>query len=402
VTAPNAAGIDARNLATFGPDLLAQMRSQRVGVLGQGMLGGRVSEPLALLRIPQLLVDRGFVEAPNLGNQALPAASLGWPKAVARASHFEALAPGAPVEARCARLEDLGLGELARCDILVSALDSRAARLALAERAQILGIPWVDCALDGSGTRLFGTLAAYSADPDAACYACRLTPSDLAAIARENRPAGCPSWSDPAVGEAPPTLAAPAFAAVVAGMAALWVLRLLGGRGDEVCGSQLRIAADGPLRVSRTELGRSRACPLPHRRIAPPRPLVADTLGDVLAAAQGELGAGAALAFHGRILVSGLRCAATHATYEILRVREALGPRDLACTCCTPSCEVVPVEQLERLEPAQAARHAGLRLEELGLPERDVVTACAPGGASASYVLERPERSAGAAERSGA
>jgi molybdopterin/thiamine biosynthesis adenylyltransferase len=398
--APVAAEIDARNVATFGEAELMSLRRQRVGVLGAGMLGGPIAQHLGLLRIPLLLVDPGVVEPPNLGNQAFPAASLGWPKAAVRASQIEALAPEAPVEARRARLEALGLGEFARCRVLASAVDSRAARLALAERAQLLGLPWVDAALDGSGRRLLGTVTAYAGEPDAACYACRLAPRDLAAIAREGRPAGCPSWSDPGRGESPPTLSAPAFAAVVAGLAALFVLRILAGRGEELLGSQVRIAADGELLVARTALGRSRACALPHRRIPPPSALSAETLGEVLAAAEAELGAPAELAFPGRVLVAGLRCAASGATRELLRVREALAPRELACTCCTPPCEVAPAQQLERLAPALARRHAGLGLEALGLPEREVVVACAPGGARASYLLERPPRAVDVTERS--
>lgn len=396
--APAAAEFDARNLATFGAADLARMRRQRVGVMGQGMLGGPIGQHLGLLRIPLLLVDPGVVEAPNL-NQAFPAASLGWPKAAVRASQIDALAPGASVDARSARLESLGLGDLARCDLLVSALDSRAARLALAERAQLLGIPLVDAAVDGSGTRLFGTVAVYGADPDAACYACRLAASDLAAIGREGRPAGCPSWSDPGVGESPPTLSAPAFAAVIAGTATLFALRLLTGRGAEISGSQVRVAADGELRVARTELSRSRACAFPHRRLTPLRPLPAATLGDVLAAAEAEIGGPVTLAFHGRILVADLRCVASGATRDLLRVRERLGPGDLECTCCEPAGEVVPVQQLERLGPALARRHAALRLDELGLPERDVVTASTSGGAHASYVLERASQASDAAQR---
>ncbi len=393
--------LDARNAATFGAAELARMRRARVAVLGLGMLGGPIAQHLALLRIPTLLVDPGRVEVANLGNQSFPADALGQPKAAARARQIEALAPGAPVEARCARLEELGLGALADCDVLVSAPDNRAARLRLAERAQLVGVPWVDAAVDGSGSRLLGTVTGYAADPDSACYACRLGPADLAAIAREGRPAGCPSWSDPGVGESPPTLAAPAFAAVVAGFAALFVLRGLLGRSAEIAGSQLRIAADGEPRLARTSLARSRRCALPHRRLPRPCAVPAATLGGILAAAERELGAGpVGLHFHGRVLAAGLRCVASGAIRDVLRVREALAPRELACTCCKPAREVVPLQQLERLDAATARRYADRRLDELGLPERELISATAPGGAELCYALDGTPPTRGGTARS--
>jgi hypothetical protein len=82
-------------------------------------------------------------------------------------------------------------------------------------------------------------------------------------------------------------------------------------------------------------------------------------------------------------------------------VREALAARDLACACCAPPGEVVPVRLRERLDPAEVERYAALRLDEIGLPERDVVTATAPGGAEISFRLGPPRPARGAEEGSG-
>jgi molybdopterin/thiamine biosynthesis adenylyltransferase len=381
---------DARLVAVFGDDL-ARLRRKKVAILGLGTTGGPVSHQVAMLRIPQMLVDPGLVDAPNLGTQLFPAAALGRAKAVARASQIQALAPGAPVEAHRARAEELGLGAFAGCDAIVTCVDTRAARVRACEMAQLLGLPWLlDCALDGSGERLLGSVALYAPrDPAAACYACRLDRDELGEVFREGRPAGCPSWADPGVPSAPPTLAAAALASVVAGFVVLWLIRALLGRAEALAGRQLRIGADGEPRVALAALPRSSRCPLPHRRLAPLRPAPSDTVGGLLAAARADLGRDPeALRFHGRVLVAGLRCPVSGQTLDVLRLREALAKAELRCTCRAPEHERVPLRLLERLDAASAERYAERRFSELGFPPSDVLTATARGGEEVHYLLD--------------
>src|SRR5581483_6435032 len=144
------------------PDLdrwaLTRLQAAEVAVVGVGMLGGAAALHLALLGVKLVLIDAGTVEDVNLGNQMLPATGLGEPKSVVRARQIAELNPECRARAIARRIEDIGLAALRGAGLLVSGLDGRAGRTRVNEIASLLGIPWVDMAVDGSGRSLRGTI----------------------------------------------------------------------------------------------------------------------------------------------------------------------------------------------------------------------------------------------------
>jgi hypothetical protein len=384
--------IHARLETVFGGENLDRLHRALLGVIGGGLLGGQVLQHLAMLQIRTLLVEPGDVDVPNLGNQALPAAALGKPKARARVQQMRALNPSSPVRVLVARVEDVGLGAFADCDLLLTGLDGHASRLAVNRVAQRLGIDWIDSAVDGSGTRLYGTVSWYRPHAAAgACYGCHLDAARLAAIAGEGRAAGCASWRNADLPDSPPTLTASPFGAVVAGHQVTWAIRGLLDGGAELVGRQLQIAGSGLPRVRSVELSRGRRCVFPHRPLEPLLRVRCRTLGGLFERAAADLGAPPdALVFPDRRLVRGLACPTCDATRDLLKRREAVRDDEVRCRCGAEG-EMRPLALVDRLDADEVRRLERLEWRALGLPPEDLVTATAAGREDAHYLLPPAE-----------
>ena len=375
---------DARLIASPGLDgrALERLRASTVVVIGAGMLGGLVIFHLALLGVTLIVVDADTVDDVNLANQHFPTWAVGQPKSVARARQVHELNPACPVEPLVTRIEDLGLAALAHADLLVTGLDGRAARAHVNTVARLLGRPWVDMAVDGSGQRLFGTVALYDSRRDeAACYLCRLDTQALGAIARQGRGGGCYDWRRPGAVATPPTLQTSSFGAVVAGYSALWSVRALLGSVDELVSRQLVVEADTVPRTRLVTLARNPRCDHPRGQLVRSP---AATLGELLAAAAGDLGAAAVeVTFPGRVLVTRLTCPGCLAERDLVRVTEAVTDDELRCRCDTV---MVPAVLTERLAGADLARACPGTWDSLGVPAADVVRVRA-GAQTIDYIV---------------
>lgn len=121
-------------------------------VIGLGNIGSHAALLVARLAsvFRVIVVDFDAVEGANLETQNVRRADVGRPKAAAIGRRLAAAREDLEVVVHARRLEDVPLGEL-RADVILGCLDSRAARMALNERAVALGIPWVDAGVTGSG-----------------------------------------------------------------------------------------------------------------------------------------------------------------------------------------------------------------------------------------------------------
>ena len=396
--------IDERLEGAFGRERLRRLHGSRVAVIGGGLLGGQLLHHLAMLQIRTVLVEPGRVDAENVGNQMLPAAAVGESKADARLAQMRALNPSCPVRAVPERLEEVGLGAFADCDLLLSGLDGRASRLAVNRIAQWLGLDWIDAAVDGSGRRLLGTVSYFRpGDGGQPCLGCRYDAGQLATIAREVRRNPCASWRDPGRPETPPTLTASPFGAIVAGWQMSLAIRALLGEGEDLVGHQLQVTASGSPRVRSVALARRAACGFPHRRLAPLHRLnglegtEARVLGELVDLAAGELGAAPdALVFPGRSLALGLACPACGVHRQVVRRCEAITDEEVRCACGSGA-ECVPLQVSDRLEAPRLAALAHAEWGALGIPDEDLVTATA-GTRRAHYLLPAPRARAAARE----
>jgi molybdopterin/thiamine biosynthesis adenylyltransferase len=366
---------------------IQRLRGSRVAVVGCGNLGWPLAREMAQLGVALVLVDPGLIEEANVGTQLVPVDAIGRPKAQVRVEQARATGAEGGLVAHVARVEELGLGVLSDCDLLVGATDSLSSRLAVDATGQRLAIPLLNVALDGSGRTLFGRVALLDPAAGGACLACAYDARALDEASREGHPSGCPSWRRAPTAATPPTLQTSALAAVLGGFAALLAIRVLLEGAAAFAGRALLFDGDEPERTRRVTLERGRHCS--HlSALRPLRPARACTVGALLEQAARELGAPPeGIDLHGRLLANGLRCSCG-AERELARIAESVPDAELACACGE---EMVPA-RLEGSLPVEEARLLARRSwDELGLPPNDVVSVRA-GGRTAHYLVgeERP------------
>lgn len=127
-----------------------------------------------------LLSDPDVYEPGQQFTQDIPSDAVGRAKAEVQAERVRAIRPEVQVEAFVAPVERLPLGKL-RGAIVVSCLDSAAARLSLAARAWRVGSPFVDAAV-GGGSSLLVRTNVYIPSADAACFECSFDASDYESL----------------------------------------------------------------------------------------------------------------------------------------------------------------------------------------------------------------------------
>lgn len=370
-----------------GPAGLNQLQASTAAVLGVGNIGGPLAQHLALLGVRLILVDRDRVNAPNLGTQGFAHTDLGVPKVVARKCALSALNPSCCIEPVYEDLRRLGMGALRSADVLFCCLDSRRLRTWVNEIAVRLETPWIDCALDGSGSELFGRVAAY--EPcSSACYLCPHDAESLRAIQQEGSGA-CPqwSWTLDRTEESPPTLAVSALGAAVASVAAVWGLKILLGKSESVAGREVYLDLDRG-RLESHKLRRNDRCLMEHRSYALTRvdgtnlgTSVAETFDRI----EESLGGEAVLELQRRSVTTRLRCPACGSEKTPYRLLDALGPAEITCTCGA-ILEPLAVGLLDRFGRKEAVEFLEMRWERLGLPHDDVVVASS-GGRELAFVI---------------
>jgi hypothetical protein len=119
-------------------------------VVGCGNIGSQLVPHFARLAgIDKVtLVDDQFYEAKNVTSQAIDAADIGKPKSRVQARRLRRIKPDLDVEVVVGLVESLPRGSL-RCDLILSGLDSKLARMRLGQAVWRLGsVPWIDAGVD--------------------------------------------------------------------------------------------------------------------------------------------------------------------------------------------------------------------------------------------------------------
>jgi molybdopterin/thiamine biosynthesis adenylyltransferase len=230
-----------------------RLAAARVIVLGVGALGNEMSRLLAMAGVGELvLCDPDVVALTNLSRTVLfRERDLDRPKATVAAQALADLAPGTRVEARVGPLvEAVGLAELRDATLVVSCLDSRAARVQLAGRCGLAGVGMLDAGTSawGGEVRWFPAWGR--------CYGCGL--------GREGRAVEDDPYSCAAPILAGPVAASAPISAVIGAWQAASAARLICGL--PLPGPTVSLSFAGPLTV--VEQGPvDEDCPL-HDRLA--------------------------------------------------------------------------------------------------------------------------------------
>lgn len=141
-----------RNLGTVGLEGQAKLLRATVAVVGQGGLGGYVTESLARMGVGRLiLIDGDVFEEHNFNRQLLSSeAKLGASKVKAARQRVAEINGAVEVTVHAMMLDRENLPRLlAGADVVVDALDRLPIRLILQDGAQALGIPMVHGSIAG-------------------------------------------------------------------------------------------------------------------------------------------------------------------------------------------------------------------------------------------------------------
>jgi len=274
--------------STFRGSAWERWQGATLLVAGLGAIGQRLGTEARRAGASVLAVDPDVGERSNLATQPV---EVGTPKAE---SFVAACARVAPGRARGLRgdVRSLGVGEIARCALILDCTDAAALAPILTRISNGLGLPLLRAALDGSGERELGRVRASHGGAGHACQVCSYAAADLA---RGRVATPCPG--SPA-DDRPPTLAGGAMAMTIAGIALLQAQRLVGGNDLERALDREIVLDLSSGALFELTLRRSERCISGHERWDP-RPIGlsarSTTLGELFDVARAELGADATL-----------------------------------------------------------------------------------------------------------
>jgi molybdopterin/thiamine biosynthesis adenylyltransferase len=349
--------------------------------------GGNIGSQLVphLARTPGVgrvvLVDPQRYDESNLWTQNVRRRDLGHPKVAVQRRVLREIDGTLPVDAIADVVENVPLGRL-RGDLLLSAVDSKAARRTCNTITTRLGMAWIDAGVNGD--ELLARITVYRPDPTAPCHECCWDAADYANV-EQRRPC--------AVGETTaPTNASSALGALAASLQALECRKVLAGE-DAAVDRQVVVAARTH-RVLVTVLTRNPRCRFDHRRLVlePATPSVDTcTLAEAFALGRRALETEhVALGVAGQVFATRLSCRGCRAGFSLgAHLFGRLGAVALACAACGEPLDVGGFDALDWLGPedvsadllAAPLRRLGLRAGDvIGITDRQRITHFECGG----------------------
>jgi molybdopterin/thiamine biosynthesis adenylyltransferase len=353
----------------MAPDLTNGGR--RVIAVGLGNIGSYLV-PL-VSRLPEVdsvtLVDHDRYDPTNVAGQDIRRADVGRYKVSVQSRRLAAIRPDLKVETWACPLEHVPLGAL-RGHVLLTALDSRAARQTANRAALFLGMRWIDAGVNADHG--LARISLVHAGPDRPCLECSWDESDYRLLS-VNDP--CIVFGSDLAPDPIPTAAPAQLGALAASMQALELARVLRDGDDAGFGRHVMVdgvhhnilvsswrrhdgcrATDhGPMQIEQLQVG--------------PRGLALD---DVLGLHRGAADH-PALWVPGVRFVRALRCSGCGRSKNLLRLRASLSQRALRCADCKERKIAHGGDLLERLDPRHLPHRVRSRsLAALGLRPQEV------------------------------
>jgi molybdopterin/thiamine biosynthesis adenylyltransferase len=353
-------------------------------VVGLGNIGSHAA--MLVARLPQIarviLVDPDEVENKNLSSQSVRRSDIGRAKAVVMGRSLHEVRPDLEVSVHSCPLEDVPLADF-RVDVILACLDSRAARMALNERAVALGVPLID-----AGVAADGLLARVSVlSSEGPCLECAWSDDDYANLETVH---ACNGQRIAAA-----STSAPAFlGAAAAAFQAARCSELFHGALEGLARETVLDLTHGKLFVSSLK-ARSTCRMGPHRpwtiervAIAPERctlqaafdlaPCVDSSDERSITCSRGPFG-------------TRLRCVGCGTERELLRLVSSLTRDDRRCRTCGGEMAVSGMDQCERLDLSALGRAELARsLLSLGARVGDVITVCAQAASRHFEITAQP------------
>lgn len=213
-----------RRTRTLRNDAFARWRAAKIALLGCGHLGGKFGLETVRSGCSILACDKDLGEEANLATQTV---EVGMPKAATLADACERIEPGR-VETFVGDFRHIGIGLLAKCDLLVDCTDDAAWTAPLTRISNGLGIPLIRLAIDGSGEQDVGRVRVSHGGGGRACQLCTSSADDLT---RHSGPMPC--VGRPAPGAAP-TITGNGIGMAIVGLGLLQAQRLIGQNDSEL------------------------------------------------------------------------------------------------------------------------------------------------------------------------
>ena len=301
------------------------------------------------------LVDPEFYEPSNLTAQSIDCLDVDRPKVMVQAEKMRRIHPRIDVIALQQRIEDVPRG-LLKSDLLVSCLDSKAARQSVNEIAWRLNTPWVDCGVLGSQNLV--RVNAYVPSEDSPCIECSWGHSEYSLLEQEYLCGGN--------GAGYPTMASSALGALAAALTGIEIEKLLRG---EVAGSvvSMQLIFDAEHHTVQLTAGRRNPwCRFDHRCWVV-EPWNCQPKTTTVGAALQLLGS---LQVEGHRFVKELTCPGCGHREKSLRLNRPL----TRCPACDRRMASCGFGSLERIDSSLVGEHLDLTLAEIGLCAGDIVS----------------------------
>lgn len=352
-----------------------------MAIIGLGNVGSQVAYHLNLMGCPLILIDNGRVEEANFGNQGFTRAHLGASKVQARAAQLTALNPDCKIRTLDEDIAMIGPGQLLGSHALFSCLDNWYARSALHEMSWELGIPLIDCGLDGTGERFYGRVASYNPGmEDSACMFCTWDRETLKLMLQQDRgvKASCSLLTiGPKKVTSNPTLMPSSMGGVIAGIQVIQTLKLLFDPNAVATASQELIVDLSLNQLSEVKLQRNPNCIFDHAKW--PTKLLKENISqlkvqELFQLAMKRFGPRTELLLHRKHLAAQLMCRKGHVREGVYRIIETFPADEAVCDCGE---RLLPTARdlIQHLDQEQARQFCNKTWQELGLARRDIITA---------------------------